>query len=114
MRWVRGGVCVIVLSAGAVLAGQVVAQTPAKQGCQEDFRTADRNGDNRIDRGEFHARVVEEFFLLDKGKKGFLLQEEVIGVRPEVFKAANRKGDGKLTLQEFVNAPSPIGTATAS
>ena len=30
--------------------------------------------------------------------------EELKDVSPEAFKAANRKGDGRLTLQEYVNA----------
>jgi Ca2+-binding EF-hand superfamily protein len=48
--------------------------------------------------------MVEQFFLLDKGRKGYLLREEVVAVSAQDFKAANRKGDGKLSLQEFVNA----------
>jgi Ca2+-binding EF-hand superfamily protein len=29
---------------------------------------------------------------------------DIKGLTPEDFKAANRKGDGKLTLEEFLNA----------
>jgi Ca2+-binding EF-hand superfamily protein len=98
------GLGVVLLMGGAVLAGQGLAQTVANPSCRGDFETADRNRDGRLDREEFHQRAVEQFFLLDKGRKGHLLVGEVVGVSSETFKAANLTGDGKLTLQEFVNA----------
>ena len=104
MHAIHRRLCVLLLAAAVLLAGQALAQTGMKPGCKEDFQTADRSGDSRVDRGEFYARVVETFFLLDKGKKGYLVQEEIVNVRVEAFRTANRKGDGKLTLQEFVNA----------
>jgi Ca2+-binding EF-hand superfamily protein len=69
------------------------------------FQSVDRNGDGRIDRGEFHEWAVERFFFLDKTRKGYLTLEDLEGrVGPEAFKVANRKGDGRLSLQEFVNS----------
>jgi hypothetical protein len=45
------------------------------------------------------------FFQRDQGKKGYLTVEDVRGsMTPEVFKAMNREGDGKLGLAEFLNA----------
>jgi len=43
-------------------------------------------------------------YFRDKGRKGYLLIEELKEASPEAFKAANRKGDGRLTLRENVNA----------
>jgi hypothetical protein len=41
----------------------------------------------------------------DKDKNGYLTIEELQGiVSPEVVKAASRKGDNRLTLDEYVNA----------
>jgi hypothetical protein len=104
MNLTSRGLFVLVLLAGALLAGQGLAQTGTNPSCAADFATADRNKDGRLDREEFHQRVVEQFFLLDKGRKGHLLVAEVVAVSGESFKAADRSGDGKLTLQEFVNA----------
>ena len=48
------------------------------------------------DGGGIHAR--------DTSRKGYLVIEQLKEASPEAFKAANRKGDGRLTLQEYVNA----------
>ena len=48
--------------------------------------------------------MVEAFFFRDKSKNGYLTIEDLKEAPPEAVKAANRKGDGKLTLQEYVNA----------
>jgi Ca2+-binding EF-hand superfamily protein len=98
------GLVVLLLLGSVVPGGQGLAQTAANPSCRADFESADRNGDGRLDRGEFHLRVVEQFFLLDRGRKGHLLVAELVGVSAEAFKAADRSADGKLTLQEFVNA----------
>ena len=71
---------------------------------RERFVGADKNGDGKIDREEFHQAVVESFYFRDKARKGYLLVEELKDASPEAFKAANRKGDGRLTWQEYVNA----------
>jgi len=69
------------------------------------FAAHDRNKDGRIDREEFQQWMVEVFYIRDKDRKGYLVQEDVRGVMaPETLKAINRKGDGKLSLQEFLNA----------
>jgi Ca2+-binding EF-hand superfamily protein len=82
----------------------VIAQAPAPD-WREGFRAHDKNGDGRIDRAEFQDWVADGFYFRDKGHKGYLVQADLQGAAsPELFKAMNRKGDGKLTLNEVLNA----------
>jgi Ca2+-binding EF-hand superfamily protein len=84
-----------------------VAQTAA-QGQPDwkgQFANYDFNKNGRIDRGEFQDWMTDVFYLCDKGHKGYLVLEDVRGIMaPETLKAINSKGDGKLSLQEFLNA----------
>ena len=49
--------------------------------------------------------MVDAFYFRDSNHKGYLVQADLQGTRsPEVFKAMNRKGDGKLTMREYLNA----------
>jgi Ca2+-binding EF-hand superfamily protein len=100
------------LMAGIVLilgfaSSLAVAQTgtQGQPDWKAQFPTYDRNKDGRIDRGEYQDWMTDVFYLRDKGHKGYLVQEDVAGIlSPETLKAINRKGDGKLSLQEFLNA----------
>ncbi|HSB70972.1 MAG TPA: EF-hand domain-containing protein [Candidatus Methylomirabilis sp.] len=95
----------MIAAALLVFAGPTNAQAPARPDWRESFRLHDRNGDGRIDRGEFHDWMVDAFYFRDSNHKGYLVQSDLQGTRlPELFKAMNRKGDGKLTLQELLNA----------
>jgi Ca2+-binding EF-hand superfamily protein len=95
----------LTLAATLVTAGSAAwAQLPSPQDLRQQFPEADRNGDGKIDREEFHLRSVEVFYVLDKDRKGYLVLVDLRGLTPEDFKAADRKGDGKLTLDEFLNA----------
>ena len=86
-------------------AGSASAQTQDRADWKESFRLHDTNHDGRIDRAEFQAWMVDVFFRLDQGKKGYLVLADLQGrMSPEAFAAANRKGDGKLWLNEFLNA----------
>jgi Ca2+-binding EF-hand superfamily protein len=87
-----------------LLDGQAAAQNRPAPDTKGWVKEHDRNGDGKIDRGEFHDAVVEVFYFRDKNKSGYLTIEELKEATPEAMKAANRKGDGKLTLQEYVNA----------
>jgi len=99
---------IVVLSLVATLGtgwadAQPTTMDPAK--LREWFQSVDRNHNGRINRGEFHQWATERFFFLDKERKGYVTPQEVKDmVGPEAFKVANRKGDGRLTLREFVNA----------
>ena len=95
----------LVATALIVFAGPIDAQTPARPDWKESFRLHDRNGDGRIDRAEFQDWMVDAFYFRDRNHKGYLVQADLQGtLSPEVFKAMNRKGDGKLTLHEYLNA----------
>jgi Ca2+-binding EF-hand superfamily protein len=94
----------LVAAAFTCLVSPALAQVTAPD-WREGFRAHDKNGDGLIDRAEFQNWVVEGFYFRDKGHKGYLAQEDLQGTAsPEVFKAINRKGDGKLTMNEYLNA----------
>jgi len=66
---------------------------------------SDKNKDGRIDREEFHQRMTEVFFFADVDKNGHLTFAELVAVAsadPEAFKRADRDGNQKLTLYEFM------------
>jgi Ca2+-binding EF-hand superfamily protein len=68
------------------------------------FAEADENGDGRIDRPEFVARLVEVFFHGDTDKDGFLSfgEMERVVAFPEDFRGADRSGDGRISMAEFL------------
>lgn len=86
-----------------------LAQTPVhtapKSDWKEGFRGHDKNQDGKIDRAEFQEWVVDVFFFRDTGHKGYLVFGDVQDVMSaEKFKAADRNANGRLTLQEYLNA----------
>ncbi len=89
----------------ALMAAPAIAQGPLPADWKESYRAHDENGDGVIDRAEFQHWMQDVFFHQDQGRKGYLTQDDLRGVMSATtFKAANRKGDGKLTLQEFLTA----------
>jgi Ca2+-binding EF-hand superfamily protein len=68
------------------------------------FTETDANHDGRIDREEFHHRVVEIFFHGDTDKDGYMTPTELQAsvVFPEDFQDADRDADGRISLYEFV------------
>ena len=89
--------------AGVLLAGPAVAQTPP-QDLRQHFRTADKNGDGKLDREEFHVRIVEIFYFRDATRRGYLIREQIDNTSDAAFRAADTNGDARLSLTEFVNA----------
>jgi Ca2+-binding EF-hand superfamily protein len=87
---------VLVPSGGAL--AQATAPPDAKTWVQEH----DKNGDGKLDRGEFHQAVIESFFFRDTNKVGYLTINELRVVAPEERKALPR--NGQLTLQEYLYA----------
>jgi Ca2+-binding EF-hand superfamily protein len=78
------------------------------------FAQSDENGDGRVDRAEFQARLMEIFFQGDVDKDGFLSREELIVAVsfPDDFRNGDTNHDGKLSMHEFSRVRS--GTFDAS
>jgi len=67
----------------------------------------DKNGDERIDREEYHQRMTEVFFFADADKDGELTLTEiqvVEAVTPERFYAVDQNGSQTLTVYEYLYA----------
>jgi Ca2+-binding EF-hand superfamily protein len=84
-----------------------VAPTPCadRMDANGTLALVDRNKDGRIDREEYHQRMTEVFFFADVDKDGIVTFTELVAVTavdPEAVKKADRDGDGKLSLYEFL------------
>jgi len=87
------------------LGGSVLAQSPVKLDWKERFHAFDKNGDGKIDRGEFQEWMEDSFFLKDTNHKGYLLFDDVKDIMgAETFRKYDKSGEGKLRHQEFLNA----------
>jgi Ca2+-binding EF-hand superfamily protein len=73
------------------------------------FAETDENGDGRVDRAEFHHRLVEIFFHGDRDKDGYMTTAELtaVVVFPEDFANADSDRDGRISLNEFVQVRFP-------
>lgn len=68
---------------------------------------SDKNGDNRIDREEYHQRMTEVFFFMDVDKDGNISISEIQEVEkidPQRFAAADKDGNNTLSIYEFLYA----------
>ena len=89
----------------ALAASPVLGDEASKsQDPRAAFAETDANRDGRVDREEFHHRVVEIFFHGDRDKDGYLTPAElqIAVVFPEDFADADRDSDGRIALYEFV------------
>ena len=57
-----------------------------------------------VDLHRLHQEAVESFYTWDGDRDGFVAALEAMEMTPEDFVAADRDGDGKLTLVEWVDA----------
>ncbi|HEX7127087.1 MAG TPA: hypothetical protein VF406_15110 [Thermodesulfobacteriota bacterium] len=98
----------LALSMVLVLAAATTSSTAGERPASSDMRSAygatDRNGDNRVDREEFHQRMVEVFFFEDADKDGSLTDGELADVEARAFRMADRDGNGTLSMYEFLDA----------
>jgi Ca2+-binding EF-hand superfamily protein len=100
----------LLMAMGLFAAGTVAAadKPPPVTDRRSAIEAADRNKDGRIDRIEYHQRVVEAFFVIDADRDGYLtlgeIQKRVRDADPVRVKAADTNGDGKLSLDEAQRA----------
>jgi Ca2+-binding EF-hand superfamily protein len=105
MRLASGALVLTGILVSVLAGGLAEAQMNPRPDWKADFNAHDLNGDGRLDRAEFQEWMVDVFFERDQGKKGYLSIDDVRGaMTPQVFNAMNRKGNGKLSLPEFLNA----------
>jgi Ca2+-binding EF-hand superfamily protein len=63
----------------------------------------DHNG--QVDHAEFQHRITDVFYFADKDKDGFVKPGELkVFDETRLFETADKNGDGKLSLNEFVAA----------
>jgi hypothetical protein len=89
----------------ALAAPAAFAEEPRQpQDPRAAFAETDENADLRVDRAEFHHRMVEIFFHGDRDKDGYMTPAELAGAVefPKDFDRADRDGDGRISLYEFI------------
>ncbi len=100
----RGFAASLLIAAWVVAAGLVFADERRTHDPRVAHQETDSNGDGQIDRAEFHARMVEIFFHGDANKDGYMVWAELAKAvaLPEDFRDADRHGDGRYSLYEFI------------
>jgi len=79
------------------------------------LQSADTDHDGKVTRQEFHAARGEQFAKLDRNSDGVIddadgasghakRQEAAAAIRARL----DTNGDGKVSKEEFVNAPTPV------
>lgn len=73
-----------------------------------EFKRTDKNRNGLLTRGEFSPRAMP-FEAFDRNKDGVVTVEEFIAKHREMFTAADKDGDGRVSRQEFaaVQIPGP-------
>jgi hypothetical protein len=101
----RSGWPFIAVLALAPLAGQLIASPARAQDAASNFSTSDLDKNGTIDQQEYRRRMVEVFYFADQNKDGVVVIGELEKIEPtddQAFRTADKNGDGRLTLVEFV------------
>jgi Ca2+-binding EF-hand superfamily protein len=96
-----------ILIVSVMISGAALGADSSQMDAAATMAISEKNGDNRIDRGEYHERMTEVFFFMDTDKDGQLTISELRAVEevdPQRFAAADRDGNHSLSLYEFLNA----------
>ena len=96
--------CTLTALLALVALPALAEETAKKHDPRAAFDETDENDDGRIDREEFHHRMVEIFFHGDRDKDGHMTTAELAGAVefPKDFDGADRNADGRISLYEFV------------
>lgn len=92
-------------AAALCLAAPFAAVPSAADSVKDHFTATDANRDGTVERNEYRRRMVDVFYLADDNKDGIVVIEELREqetVGPDAFAAADKNGDGKLSMQEFI------------
>lgn len=101
MHWTT--IAILTFALLAVGAGPAGADAP-EDAARQAHADTDRNADGKIDRSEFHARMVEAFYHADADRDGALALVELQNIDEDmVFEPADTNDDGKVTLVEYVD-----------
>ena len=94
----------LLVASFAIAASTALADEGPTHDPRAAHKEADTNGDGHVDRAEFHARMVEIFFHGDSNKDGYMVWAELEAVvaLPDDFRGADRNGDGRYSLHEFI------------
>ena len=89
----------------SLLLVSAAAQQPSQDTMRKAFAEADDNKDGFLNVDEYIGHVIYVFRQVDKNRDGFITEQEVMVAfttahRPQLFKAADRNGDGKLSVGE--------------
>ena len=68
------------------------------------FELLDGDGDGQLSRAEWRENIMAVFFVRDANRDLKLAPDELPGLKPDLFDAADLNGDGFLTGYEFNQA----------